>query len=76
MNFLLEAKGRPREVQAWSWLALVSGCGVSSKHNKIRMRGWGAGKAWTIINTDIHPNSGNQSQLNGGLGLLLGAMRA
>lgn len=48
-----------------SGLALASGGwflvgGVSSKHNKIKMKG--RGEAQGIINKEIHPDSGNESQ--------------
>lgn len=46
----MEAKGKPREF-------LVGG--VSSKH-KMKMKG--VGKAQGIINKEIHPDSGNESQ--------------
>lgn len=73
MNFLLEAKGRPREVHTWSQL-LESGVHLWGllQAQQHKDKGVRAGKAWAVINTDIHPDPGNKSQLNRGLGAIAG----
>ena len=56
MSFLLEAKGKPREIQAWSWPLEAGSWLLGSPQSTSDEDEDGKGKAWVTINKEIPPN--------------------